>query len=155
MPANAIVLDANFLVLFIVGAASPSYIAKHKRLRAYTEKDFRLLTDLLSAAPRIIVTPNTVTETSNLATQIADPARSHISTVLHALLTTTDEIYVESQLAAKNAAYLRLGITNSVLLSSMTGSRTLLTSDLDLYLEAARQGYAAVNFNHHIEANRS
>ena len=67
MPAKAVVLDANLLVLFVVGIASPSYIAKHKRLAAYTENDFALLTDLLSAAGSVIVTPNIVTETSNLA----------------------------------------------------------------------------------------
>ena len=30
-----------------------------------------------------------------------------------------------------------------------------MTADLDLYLAAARQGQAAVNFNHLIEANRA
>ena len=36
----------------------------------------------------------------------------------------------------------------------MTDNHILLTSELDLYLEAARQGMKAVNFIHHIEANR-
>ena len=54
MPADAIILDANLLVLFVVGAASPSYIAKHKRTRAYTIRDFELLKDILSRASRII-----------------------------------------------------------------------------------------------------
>jgi len=35
----------------------------------------------------------------------------------------------------------------------MDVSSTLLTSDLDLYLEAARQGRTVVNFNHYIAAN--
>ena len=37
MPAEAVVLDANLLVLFIVGTVSPSLIPRHKRLPAYTE----------------------------------------------------------------------------------------------------------------------
>jgi hypothetical protein len=73
MPANAVVLDANLLVLLVVGIASPSYILKHKRTRADSAHD-----------------------------------QNH----------------------------------------------TLLTSDLDLYLQACRLRMKAVNFNHHIEANR-
>jgi hypothetical protein len=154
MPANAIVLDANLLVLLIVGAASRSYIARHKRLRAYAARDFALLTDMLSAAPRIILTPNTVTEASNLSGQIAEPARSHIFAVFRALLPTADEIYVESTKAANHMAFTRLGVADAALLSIMAENRTLVTADLDLYLEAARHGYAAINFNHLIEANR-
>jgi hypothetical protein len=153
MPANAIVLDANLLVLFAVGTASRSYIARHKRLRAYTERDFVLLCDMLATASRIIVTPNTVTETSNLVRQIQEPARSHISKVLGALLTVADEIYVESKQAAEHTAFPRLGVTDAVLLNILTENHVLLTSDLDLYLEAVRNGPAAMNFTHYIAAN--
>ena len=154
MPAKPIILDANLLILLVVGSASRSYIAKHKRLRAYTEKDFALLVDMLSIAPRIIVTPNTVTETSNLIVQISDPARSHISAAFRALLTATDEIYVESKEAAVHTAFPRLGLTDSVLLKLVADQHILLTADFDLYHEAIRRGHTAINFTHHIEANR-
>jgi hypothetical protein len=154
MPASAVVLDANLLVLLVVGVASGSYIAKHKRLRAYTENDYTLLTELLSTAPNIIVTPNVVTETSNLAAHIAEPARSHIHRVLRTLLKTTEERYVESKLAAEHVAFIRLGITDAAILDVLSDGHTLLTADLDLYLEALRHGHKAVNFIHHIEANR-
>ena len=154
MPADAVVLDANLLVLWVVGLASTSYISRHKRLQAYSVNDFSLLTNFLSRASRIVVTPNTITETSNLAGQIAEPARTSIFASLRALLQNTDEIYVESQRAADHAAFPRLGITDSVLLSTMTENHTLVTVDLDLYIQASRRGMKVVNFNHHIEANR-
>lgn len=154
MPANAVILDANLFVLWVVGLASPSYIARHKRLQAYSAKDFSLLTDMLSQASRIVVTPNTVTETSNLAGQIAEPARRHIFTILVTVLQKAEEIYVSSRRASENASFLRLGITDAALLDIMTEDHILLTSDLDLYLQASRQGMKAVNFIHHIEANR-
>jgi hypothetical protein len=154
MPVKAVVLDANLLVLLVVGLASPSYIIRHKRLRAYSVQDFSLLQKLLSAAPRIIVTPNTITETSNLAVQIADPARKHVSAALKLLLMKTEEVYIDSRAASEHVAYPRLGITDSVLLGTLAGGYTLLTADLDLYLEAHHQGYMAINFIHHIEANR-
>jgi len=153
MPANAIVLDANLLVLLIVGAASRTYIAKHKRLRAFSERDFGLLTEIPSAAPRIVLTPNTVTEASNMAGQIPEPARTRIYAVFRALLPAADEIYLESTKAADHAAFLRLGVADSVLLSIMGENFTLVTADLDLYLEAIRHGRSAINFTHLIAAN--
>jgi len=146
-------LDANLLVLLVVGMASPAYISRHKRLRAYDVRDFELLRTVLSTASRVIVTPNTVTEASNLAGQISEPARTLVFTKLRALLTIAEERYVASRQAAENSTFLRLGITDAVVLDAMDVSSTLLTSDLDLYLEAARQGRTVVNFNHYIAAN--
>jgi len=154
MPANAVVLDTNLLVLLVVGTASAGYIAKHKRLRADSEKDFAALKALLPAASRVIVTPNTATEASNLIGQTPEPARTHIYRVLRQFLQKADEIYVESKRAVEHGAFLRLGVTDSALLNTMAAGHTLLTSDLGLYLAAVRQGYHVVNFIHHIEAYR-
>jgi hypothetical protein len=150
------ILDANLMLLLVVGSASRSYIATHKRLKAYTERDFNLLLTILSTGSRLVVIPNTVTETSNLAGNIAEPARTHIYRFLREFLlaSTTDEVYVESGVAAGHGAFLRLGITDAALLNTMPEDSILLTADLDLYLEAFRQGRTAVNFNHSIEANR-
>jgi hypothetical protein len=153
MPHNAIVLDANLLVLLVVGMASPAYISRHKQLRAYNVRDFDRLRTVLSNASRIIVTPNTVTEASNLAGQISEPARTLVFTKLRALLGIAEEKYVASRQAAENITFLRLGITDAVVLDAMDVGSTLLSSDLGLCLEAARQGRTVVNFNHYIAAN--
>ncbi len=154
MPVNAVILDANLLVLLVVGLYSRPYIARHKRLAACSEKDFDLLSAYVASASRLIVTPNTVTETSNLAGQTSEPARGKILMMLGRLLQTTEEVYVDSKFAAEHPAFPRLGLTDSVLLNVADEGRTLLTADLDLYLAALRHGQSAVNFNHYIEANR-
>ena len=153
MPHKTVVLDANLLLLLVVGFASRSYIRTHKRLRAYSEQDYDLLLAFISGALRFVVTPNTVTETSNLAGQIAEPARHFIFAALRLLLGSTDEIYVASKRASEQHAFLRLGIADSALLDVLSPDNILLTSDLDLYLEALRQGRAAENFTHYIAAN--
>ena len=53
MPVNAVILDANLLVLLVVGLYSRSYIARHKRLAAYSEKDFDLLSAYVASASRL------------------------------------------------------------------------------------------------------
>ena len=154
MRTEVVVLDANLLVLLAVGTASRRYIGSHKRLRAYTVADFDLLVAFLSNMRRIVVTPNTVTEASNLMRQTAEPARTGIGSVFHRLLSGADEIYIESKRAAEHVAFYRLGIADTALLNVMAPGRILLTADLDLYLEVTRNGHDAINFNYHIEANR-
>lgn len=153
MPGDPVLLDANLLVLFIVGAASTGYVARHKRLRGYTARDYDLLVRLLATARHVTVTPNTVTEASNLARQIEEPARAEIGEALRSFLRSAEETFIMSLRAAGADAYLRLGVTDAGLLDDAFADHLLLTVDLDLYLEAARLGRKAENFNHHIEAN--
>jgi hypothetical protein len=154
MPGRAILLDANLLVLLSTGLASRAYIAAHKRLRAYTARDYDLLQQMLASAPKIIVTPNAATEASNLARQIAEPARTRIAEVLRRILEGVSEIYIASRKAVQTPVFIRLGIADAAMLDHEFADYVLLTADLDLYLEAGRLKRAAVNFFHLIEANR-
>ena len=151
MPEKAFVLDANLLVLLVVGLASPEHIAIHKRLGEYSKVDFDLLTQLLADASRIVVTPNTLTEAVNLSAHIAEPVRSRILLVFRDWLERTQEIYVESARAMQHPAYSRLGLTDCVLLETAAQDLTIITADVGLYVEAGRQGRQAINFNHYRE----
>jgi hypothetical protein len=145
-----IILDSNLLLLFVVGTASRSYIKIHKKLKSYTEEDFDLLCNLLSTATEILVTPNTLTETSNLAAYISDPALTNIFHVLRELIMSevTEEHFVESEIAAARPEFLRLGLTDSALIQLVSEAHLLLTSDVGLYLAALNDGKKAENFNH-------
>ncbi len=155
MSAEAVVVDTNLFLLLVVGMASDSYVVQHKRLRQFSVEDYHLLLTLLSTYSQIIVTPNTVTETSNLAVYISNPtARPYILQALGCLLETAKEHYIASRDVAISPVFLRLGITDAALLHTDLSNALLLTADLDLCLEAAHQGRPVINFNHHIEANR-
>ena len=65
-----LVLDANLTLLFVVGTAKLGYIGQHKRLSTYTTEDFELLRGFIAQARIVTVTPNTLTETSNLIPHI-------------------------------------------------------------------------------------
>jgi hypothetical protein len=144
-----IILDSNLLLLFVVGLASQDYIAVHCRLRSYSTEDFILLRRILSAATRVVVTPNILTETSNLAGYVAEPARTRIYRVLKALIEDAiEEQYVESKQAVAQGEFARIGLADSAILEIATASHTLLTVDLNLYLAALSRGLKAENFNH-------
>lgn len=151
MQHEIVILDSNLLLLLVVGLTSPRYIATHKRLQAYEEIDFNRLKALLASADKVIVTPNTLTETSNLAGQIGEPARRRICQQLRLIFRTFEERYVESSRAAEHNEFLRLGLADAVQLEVAGEGHTLLTADLNLYVAAAARGFKAVNFNHYRE----
>jgi hypothetical protein len=143
-------LDSHLLLLLVVGSISPDLILKHRRLQNYRIEDFRLLREMLSDTSKLLVTPNTLTETSNLAGYIGEPARSRIYRGLALLVdaTETEEQYVPSRRVVAAREFMRVGLTDAVLLDIATEQHTLLTADLDLYLAATNRGLKAENFNH-------
>ena len=148
MTDRRLILDTNLLLLLLVGSTSKEYISKHRRLGAYSEKEYELLIKILPHESNIFVTPNILTETSNLIGYIAEPARTKIFNFFSEYIESANERYCESRQAITRKEFIRLGLTDSVLLHEMTDSFILLTADLDLYLAAINEGYEAVNFNH-------
>ncbi len=148
MKGIPLLIDTNLLVLFIVGTAAKEYIAKHKKLTAFTIEDYDMLVRIVSGASEVLVTPNTLTETSNLAAYIGEPAKSKVLDVLRTVSANSQERYVPSRLAAQRSEFIRLGLTDAALLEVCTDKVTLLTTDLGLYCAALAQGGTALNFNH-------
>ena len=149
MPPTGFFIDANLLLLLIVGSVGRDLIAKHRRLRRFTVEDFDRLINLLDRVEQVFVTPNTLTETSNLLGQHANPERSHFFDRLKFIIQESKEVVVASTVASRNNAFERLGLTDAALLEVATAETPLVTVDLDLYLAALAKGQdAAVNFTH-------
>ena len=141
-------LDTNLLVLLVVGSESRELISKHRRLEHFAVEDFDLLAVFLENADRLYVTPNTLTETSNLVGQHREPERSVLMNRLQFLIHVSREIIVTSAKASSNYNFSNLGLTDAVLLEAATVEKPLLTVDLDLYLAAIESGEEkAINFN--------
>ncbi len=146
-------LDTNLLILLIVGGVDTRIIAKHRRLSDYTEDDYVLLLVILEEASQVLVTPNTLTEASNLLAQHGEPERSLLMAGLHYLIDESEEIVVSSALASANSEFQRLGLTDSALLEAISEERPLVTVDMDLYAAALTKGdNVAVNFREFIAA---
>ena len=67
-PPPGFFIDANLLVLLLVGHISIKFIPRHRRLSGYSVADYYALAGFR--------TPSTLTETSNLPRQHAEPERS-------------------------------------------------------------------------------
>ena len=118
-----------------------------RRLEHYSAEDYDILSKFLENADQLFVTPNTLTETSNLVSQHGEPERSLLMRRLQYLIHVSEEIVVASTEASSNARFETLGLTDAALLESVTADTPLLTVDLDLYLAAIESGEErAVNF---------
>lgn len=149
MPPVGYFIDANLLVLLVVGRVGEEFITKHSRLQQFVVEDYRILRNLLDRVEQVFVTPNTLTETSNLLAQHGEPERSRFFDQLRFTIEKSREIQVVSEVASQNREFRRLGLTDAALLEVATGETPLLTVDLDLYLAAlAKDRGTAVNFRH-------
>ena len=137
-------LDTNLLVLFVVGSVDRDQVEKHRRTRRFTVEDYDRLARLLEGLDRVFVTPNTLTEASNLLERRGD---SRFLKRLRSVIEMSREIIVASTDAAATRAFERLGLTDAVLLEAISNRRPLLTVDFDLYGAALAKGPDyAVNF---------
>ena len=149
MNPRGIYVDANLLVLLVAGSVDKEIIARHRRLRAYDSEDYEILIEVLAGYEQILVTPNTLTETSNLLSQHGEPERTRLMDALRFLIEETEEIVVASIEASAGAEYPRLGLTDAALLRLAAPETPVITSDFDLYFAIlGRTPSAAVNFNH-------
>lgn len=153
MPSQRVIaVDANLLVLLVVGLTDEKLVSKHKRTKSFQKEDFQLLQEILSGYEEILLTPHVLTEVSNLASQIGDPLKSKVRTTFAALINQHPESYEKSSEIGNHKLFPRLGLTDCGLLSLVEADTPLITVDLGLYLAACERSTKAVNFNHVREA---
>jgi rRNA-processing protein FCF1 len=143
---KGVLVDANLLVLHTVGSLDPKLIGRHKRTSGFTAEDFELLDRFLRLFPRIFVTPNVLTEVSNLLD--SGDLRERLQVSLAAVIQVLDERYVPSSDACSVDGFRRLGLTDATLLALAGGGLLVLTADVPLYVELQRKGMEVVNFHH-------
>lgn len=143
---KTILLDANLLVLLVVGTASRRLISKHKKTKTFSVADYDRLIAMLGDH-RVVILPHIAAEASNLVAFHQEPERGQLMVVFATILQAIEERYVESRHAALQREYLFLGLTDAAILANPTADE-ILTTDAMLHVAALKRGIAAVNFNH-------
>lgn len=145
---NGLLIDANLLVLLVVGICDRQLIGGHKRTRVFTATDYDLLVHLIAGFSRVVTTPHILAETSNLLGQTDRQKRSLLLQQLANVIENVEERPVAAREVVADPIFTRLGITDCGVLGCLAHGMTLLTADLDLYIAASNRGYRAWNFNH-------
>ncbi len=146
---SSVLIDSGLLVLLIVGLTDRFLIGRHRRTREYSTTDYDLLRRFLDQFAVVVVTPNILTEVSNLAEFAHGADRPLVMETLAKLISTAAlERYGPSAVASARAEFLRLGLADCATLEQAGSVSCTITADLDLYLALASSGHKAVNFNH-------
>ena len=139
-------IDANLLVLLVVGSVDRDQVEKHRRTRRFTSADFDLLLNIIKPLT-VFVTPNILTEASNLLESKND---QRYLNMLKDVVQNSEEIVVSSATAVQSRSFSRLGLTDAVLLDVVSKKRPLLTVDHDLFISALKkEDGSAFNFTYY------
>ena len=93
---HGILVDTNLLIVLLVGATRPSLLKSLEVTSAYDADDVELISDLLGNNPRLIITPQVITEVSNLAGKIHGDDRVSFFGAFRALIKGSGERRLES-----------------------------------------------------------
>lgn len=141
-------LDANLLLLLVVGTLSSDWIISHKRLKQYDVAAYDLLMANIAGADKILTTPNVLTEVSNMLDfGVFEPRRSELwQGFAEFIISAACEVYHPSSTASGDVDFGRLGLSDCAWLGCMDAETVLFTDDLPLFLTATSRGLASVHF---------
>jgi hypothetical protein len=141
-------IDTNLLLLLIVGLFDKKLIEKHKRTQAFTIADFELLIQCIGGADIIWITTHCLAEVSNLIKQTNQSIKIGLIQFLINVTSKFKESYVSKDLIFVKDCFPRLGVADTGIMIKAKRVDCLFTVDFNLYIEASRNGYKVINFNH-------
>jgi len=140
-------IDANLLVLYLVGKTNKRRIRDFKPCDVFEGDDFDLLDALVEYLGKPITTPHILTEVSNLA-KLDGKELSAFRQRYKLLVEQMDEFYDASRVVVADEAFMPLGLTDAAIAMLQHCNLLVLTVDLRLWDTLQRRGVDAVNFNH-------
>jgi hypothetical protein len=145
---NGLLVDANLLLLLVVGRFDTRLIPRFDRTSDFLVEDYRLLEGIVRQFSRIISTPHVLTDVSNLTTKLAENVRFSFRKNFRQAIDVIDERNCTAKNAAANEYFQRVGLTDSAILSLADRQFLLLTTDFALAQITQRTSGDVVNFNH-------
>lgn len=145
---TGLLVDANLLVLLVVGQVNPRRIQGFKRTPIFSVDDFNLLQRELSRFSKICTVAHVLAEVSNL-TDLKREEFAAARLILKNLIEVIEEPDIPSRQAVRHSLYPRLGLTDAAILTAATVYRyAVLTTDTDLFIALLQQDVSVRNFNH-------
>lgn len=149
---KGILIDANILLLWLVGSVNRQRISQFNRTEKFEPRDYDLLVRFLGFFSKIITTPNILTEVNSLTSKIKEPERSECFAKLAEALSTEaliklDEYYIESFILTRIDGFNRFGLTDYSILELAHNRYLVLTDDYRLAGHLQTFNIDVINFN--------
>jgi rRNA-processing protein FCF1 len=148
---KGIVVDTNMLLVYLVGLCHRPSVAQVLPSRAYSTRDFDLLSGILQRFSRIIVTPAVLSQVSDLAGNRLDGVRL---AALRQLMATRlpgssfSERLVPLNVVTDAGSFVPFGFADATIETIASEGFPVFTDDAALYDYLARRGAKVFNYNH-------
>jgi hypothetical protein len=140
-----ILLDSNLLLLFLIGSFERRRIEQFKRTSDFSEADFDILANLLTAFRTIVTTPHVLTEVSNLANALPENLKplwaEHFALQTGSLM----EVFEPAAEVMRQLSFGAFGLTDAAIHGAAQDT-LILTEDFRLSGFLRFQGVAVLNF---------
>lgn len=147
--ARGLLIDANLLLLFLVGTYDLRLVGdgKFNKLSKYTVEDYRLLMRLRAVFTNAVTTPHVLTEVSNLTCDLPEATKMQCLGQFCQTLDAMEELALQSFEVARRPEFSFLGLTDTAL--AEVSHRFLIVSDDARFVGRLNaNGMDALNFNH-------
>ena len=146
--ARGALVDANLLVLFLVGSVNKRRILTFKRTQNFTIQDFDRLTNLLKWFGKLFATPHVLSQASDL-TDLRGKERIKVRRLFKRMtVEQIEESYDPSRVLVADPMFERFGLTDTAIAKVCSRGILVVTDDLALQHEVQQRGADALNFNH-------
>lgn len=134
-----LLLDTNVLLLFLAGFEKPDLIGR-KRLNSFIWDDFLQVAQWSDEADGQISLPNILTETSNFIGAGEQEMFPGGAKAVATFIEQSEELYIPSQDVVTAPEYLRLGLTDTAILSLVDREVRIVSIDYHLCNRLAKSG---------------
>ncbi len=127
-----VAIDANALLVLLLGLMNPKIIKTHKRTSIYCEEDYHNLLLIIGDIEKLIILPNVWTEVDNLLNNFRGSRKKLYIDTFRNTVNKTSEEYLATNKIDKNNIFYDLGLTDTLLLKLSEKCEMLITADSEL-----------------------
>ena len=142
-----VLLDANLLLLFLIGSFQRSRVETFKRTANFSTADFDILANLVVAFRTLATTPHVLTEVSNLANLLPEHLKPNWAEHFASQASKFEEIFEPAIMVMRQDLFSRFGLTDAAV-HKVAADTLVLTEDLRLSGYLRSQGLPVLNFRH-------
>lgn len=130
---DGLIVDTNVMLLFIVGNYDKDYIKDFpfKRTACYSKRDFEGLVNVFNHFNKIVITPHTLTELSNLSEKVHCHRIEEYFNVFISVLLKFNELNVDKNIILKSPKLYKFGVADFAIWSIARDKKYLVFTDDD------------------------
>jgi rRNA-processing protein FCF1 len=140
---KGVVVDANILLLYVVGTFDLSLIRNFKRTSSFTENQFDRVSKFIEKFSRTITAPHILTEVDDLLGN-----RVELRAVLAAYIKNSIEHHSEASLLIEGTYYTTVGIADSAIYDLARNNYLIFTDDGLLHNILSKSGLDVVKLDY-------